>query len=532
MKRFIYLSVVCTFLIIDSFKAQNTVGLINYNNPTAGYTLFTPETSNFVYLVDDCGYFVNKWTFSDAPRLTCYLLEDGTMVRANTNSIEARDWNNNLLWSADLNTLGYVQHHDIAVMPNGHVLLLVFDIRTSLQSKANGRNPANAIGALKLDAVVEIEITGINQAFEVWRWSFWDHLVQDFDSSKLNFGDVANSPQLLDINYDLGEMNDYTHCNAIDYNPALNQIMLSARHLSEIYIIEHTSSTQDATGHTGGIYGKGGDFLYRWGNPDVYQQGNPSDQKLFLQHDSKWVKAGYPDAGKISAFSNGPKFGDSISSIVLFQPEIVANDYIMNNGAFEPQNLDFSWSGVIYGDTMFESRKSGAHFLSNGNFMFTENSKGRITEMDKSGIILWTYVNPQGLNLYNQYDILQQYSTAIFRGEKYESNYLGLIGKDLSPKGLIEDQNTLSVTCNSSLGIDVQNLNKIFVANPVTDQILAFIEPLEFVNLTIMSVTGKTCYYIKDFSGKELSVQLDSGIYFVTYEKEGKVYSQKIIVDN
>ena len=35
----------------------------------------------------------------------------------------------------------------------------------------------------------------------VWEWHATDHIVQDYDESKLNFGVVADVPNLIDINY-------------------------------------------------------------------------------------------------------------------------------------------------------------------------------------------------------------------------------------------------------------------------------------------------------------------------------------------
>ena len=77
---------------------------------------------------------------------------------------------------------------------------------------------------------------------------------------------VAEHPELIDINSN-GRFTlsnplfplisvDFTHINAIDYNEELDQILLSSCRLNEIWVIDHSTSTEEAKGHTGGRYGK------------------------------------------------------------------------------------------------------------------------------------------------------------------------------------------------------------------------------------------------------------------------------------
>jgi hypothetical protein len=61
----------------------------------------------------------------------------------------------------------------------------------------------------------------------------------------------------------------WNHMNSIDYNPTFDQIAMSVRGNSEVWIIDHSTTTAQAKGHTGGKYGKGGDLLYRYGNPET-----------------------------------------------------------------------------------------------------------------------------------------------------------------------------------------------------------------------------------------------------------------------
>ena len=64
---------------------------------------------------------------------------------------------------------------------------------------------------------------------------------------------------------------------------------MSARWFNEVWIIDHSTSTEEAASHVGGKHGKGGDLIYRWGNPYAYFAGLPSDQVFFGQHDARWI---------------------------------------------------------------------------------------------------------------------------------------------------------------------------------------------------------------------------------------------------
>ena len=50
------------------------------------------------------------------------------------------------------------------------------------------------------DCVVEVTPTRPYGGTVVWQWHLWDHMIQDYDSSKSNYGVVADHPELIDVN--------------------------------------------------------------------------------------------------------------------------------------------------------------------------------------------------------------------------------------------------------------------------------------------------------------------------------------------
>ena len=147
---------------------------------------------------------------------------------------------------------------------NGNVLVTVWEKKTITQATAEGRDPALLATTLWVDRIMELQPAGLSGANVVWEWSVWDHLIQDYDSTKANYGVVADHPELFNLNYVPAIQADWMHVNGIAYNSDLDQIVFSSRLFSEIFIIDHSSTTAEALSHTGGNSGKGGDILYRW----------------------------------------------------------------------------------------------------------------------------------------------------------------------------------------------------------------------------------------------------------------------------
>lgn len=517
------------FFSFFCFSQTPTVGLRYMDsNVTEGYTLFTPQDNNNVYLINNCGEVMNEWEFTEKPGATCYLLEDGNLLRAGKESLEIRDWNNDVVWTFSLSSIGLNQHHDIEPLPNGNILCVVADLYSDSEMIAQGRNPLKLDSNFKLDKIVEIQPIGNNDGKVVWEWKFIDHLIQDFDSTKLNFGDVASHPELIDINFDNNQNKNYTHVNGIDYNASLDQIIISTRHLNEIHIIDHSVTTAEAKGHSMGNFNKGGDILWRWGNPQVYKQGTALDQKLFFQHDSKWVEKGYLDEGKITVFNNLGDGTRAFSSIHLIEPVILNNSYMKENGVFLPIDFEWSWNGSIFGNVVLEVKKSGTHALPNGNFIICETSKGQVSEINKNGDVLWVYKNPSGKIKFNQFE--EPEDNFMFRAEKYPADYIGFSQYDMTSKNIIEDENTISNIC-----IENKNTNEFedtlaLIVNPVEDGTIKFTKNVDINTITILDISGRMIYKYDFFSGNSLEINLSSGIYFIQLKFDSRIETQTLLI--
>lgn len=518
-------------LLSGSLSFSQTIGVLhNTQDASDGYTLFTPDKNKNVYLINNCGEVVNQWLFTERPGLTCYILENGHLLRAGKSYLEKRDWNNNLIWSFDMQAAGLEQHHDIEPLPNGNILCLLSRSYTSSEIIAEGKDPNFIDADFKIDELVELQPVGANDALIVWEWKFMDHFIQEYDNTKSNYGPVINHPELIDINYN-SLTSDIIHLNSIDYNSVLDQIIMSARHMNEIYIIDHSTTTSEAAGHSGGVYGKGGDLLWRWGNPPAYKQGTVSDQKLYLQHDARWVTSGYLDQGKITVFNNGGDGSYTHSSVHIITPEVISGVYQTNNAMYMPSTFEWSWQGDILGVTVNEGRKSGTHALPNGNMMICETSEGRISEIKKDGSLVWSYKNPTGIGttVYMQNEPHPD-SNNIFRGDKYPPNYIGFSGLDMTATGIIENQNSISEDCINTLNVNSIELEQIIVINPVVGSDIIFKSPIvQLDTLTIFNLNGMMVKSFNNFNGVSLETNLSTGVYVLKLQKDKSIKYLKII---
>ena len=398
-----------------------------YDEPFEGYTLFGPEVSKYTYLLDIDGKIVHFWRSDYIQGLSAYLLENGELLRLDlphdntrfrnggiAGRVEKFDKNSNLIWEFEYSNELHCSHHDIEPLPNGNVLLIAWEYKTKNEAIAAGRNPDRIGSFLSPDHIIEIEPFGSNGGKIVWEWHVWDHLIQDYDPTKDNFGVVEDHPELIDFNFGY-TIPDWNHINSIDYNEDFDQILLSVNHFNEIWVIDHSTTTEEAAGHTGGRSGKGGDILYRWGNPQAYRAGTESDRKYFAQHGANWIEKGCPGEGNILVFNNG--IGRTYSSVDEIIPPLDNNgNYVYTSGeAYDPDEQ--IWIFTTNNPSNLHSFiLSNAQRLPNGNTLICSAGQGVILEVTPEKNIVWQYLNL----------LPNPFSNCVARVHRYPKDYPGI----------------------------------------------------------------------------------------------------------
>src|SRR5262245_60136302 len=468
---------------------------LSINEPGAfqGYTLVAPVKSTRTYLIDMEGKVVRTWQSDSTPALGASLLENGHLLRAELlpeapgtdgpgagGRVREFTWEGDLVWDFKLTSTNQLPHHDITRLPNGNVLMIVCDRKTIKEAIAAGRRPDLVDSRLLLlDCLIEVKPTGKTTGDVVWEWHLWDHLVQDHDPSRPNFGNVAEHPELMDFNYyanpvgviarqpggmdklrslgyvgsgtpaNLPRINpDWSHLNSVAYNPELDQIAVISLPFNELWIIDHSTTRAEAAGHKGGRGGKGGDFLYRWGNPRTHRAGSGEDQRLFAAHSAHWIPPGLPGAGHLLVFNNGSgRPGGNYSSVEeLALPVDESGRYARPSASgYGPAQVVWSYTAPKKSD-FYSMLLSGAQRLPNGNTLICSGSNGTLLEVTPEKEVVWKYINPTRGG-YGPPRPKQggdgQFGPAgggsLFRAYRYGRGYAGLTGKDPTPCNTTDD---------------------------------------------------------------------------------------------
>jgi len=457
-----------------------------FADPFDGLTLITTiggsqNTSN-TYLVDNDENIVNTWNHDNGTASVAYLTKDSILVLPGKNTgnpggggqgpqgglFKKIDWNGNIIWEWQMPTEEICEpHHDIALLPNGNFLVICEETKTQQEALDAGLQGIN--GPMILDMVVEVQPIGTNDAEIVWEWRFWDHLVQDIGPEfTATYGELSDHPELLDINVTGSGNNDgisdWNHCNKISYNAHFDQIVLSSRFMNEIYVIDHSTTTQEAASHSGGNQGRGGDFIYRWGNPQNYDRGSEADQILDAQHGVDWIPDGYPGEGNFLLYNNRHQTNPNRSAIIEFECIADENGYypINDNEPFGPSELVWSYQADFFSNT-----QSGAYRLPNGNTLITVTNQQDIFEVNYDGEVEWSY--SESIQCARALKYGYDYFNNTLAGDMNSDEILNILDVVIIVQMILGNQESdLNGDMNSDGGLNIQDV--IILLNIIINQ--------------------------------------------------------------
>ena len=380
---------------------------------------------NDYYLVDNCGDIVHQWDDQVASRYHPKLAKNGDLLFVNTHNLWRVDWEGNATIIYENTDDDFHFDYEVIEMNNGNFLCLGRrEFTDALKDQYAFNSPS-----IEYDVIVEVDVIS-NQI--VWEWKTIEHMVQDHDNTATNFGVIEDHPELLAFSK-LSPIDWQTETfmiNGFDFNEDLDQIVVSLRRMGEIAVIDHSTTAEEATGHTGGLSGHGGDILYRWGNPNNYTAGDLHQQKLFYQHNPNWVQYGEHE-DKLIVFNNG-LYRDNrsdflqYSSVEIIDPPIDSsgNYYLDSFGLFEPATPDWIYVDTFEFPRMFSGYTSSAKVLPNSNILISVGGYKWVLEVTPDGELVWQYNIPlDGL---------------LFRSEAYGLDFAGFVGRELSPDGTVE----------------------------------------------------------------------------------------------
>ncbi|QHI38477.1 hypothetical protein IMCC3317_38700 [Kordia antarctica] len=362
-------------------------------------TLAVVNGSDSAFLLDKTGQKVHEFTFDDRLGNDLEILPNGKMLGifkdpaatiifgGHGGKVKILNSDGSVDWEYFLSSDDFVLHHDVEMLPNGNVLLLVWErISETIQEPHGSINSGN----IYTEKIMEINPT-TNSI--VWEWRSWEHIVQDEDPALLNYGVVSQNPHKIHINYNPASNGDIMHANGFDYDETKDVIYLSVNFFSEVWVIDHSTTTAEATTSTGGNYGKGGDLLYRFGNPLAYDN-TVGEVRSDRNHYPNLLENGVPGEGNILLYVNGLSAGFS----KVLELEMPATFTLTPDVDNEP-NLVWSYENT----DIFSNKISGAERLSNGNTLICEGDFG-FWEITPEKEIVWKYNGGDGAGFWRAYD--------------------------------------------------------------------------------------------------------------------------------
>ena len=354
--------------------------------------LIAPNGGDFIELINKQAEVIHNWTVYPGLGNDFQLLPNGdilAMLKQTSDKLHNLNFggwggviqiiglDSEIKWSYDrFSNDTAMAHHDVEMLPNGNVLIMVWELLNCSIAIEMG---IDCQTDLAYESLYEVNITTSNV---VWEWRSIDHMVQDRYPDKQNYGNITENKQKIDFNFNVehpshGSSGDIMHANGIDYDEENELIYLSVNFYNEVWVIDHSTNTDQAASPSGGNFGKGGDLVYRFGNSEAYQ----SNESIIF------VKNHYPNLiedsdklgfGNILVYSNGGEQTNNVSTV--FELSLNVSDY--HN--MTPPAVVWSFSN----ESLYCDIVSGAERGLNNNTYIAEGDYG-VWEVTQSGEVAW-----------------------------------------------------------------------------------------------------------------------------------------------
>lgn len=347
------------------------------------YFLIADQQNSAAHLLNYNGDELFNWNFNRSIGNDINLLPDGSLLvclKADNAAITYGGYggifrlinpDQSIEWEISYSTSDYTAHHDVEYLSNGNIIFPVWSELSQAEAAAEGFG-----GSYDLHPESIIEMDPITQEV-VWEWHAMDHIIQDYDNTKANYGVVADHPNKIDVNYNFRtrDNGDIMHINGLTLDEENDLLYVTVNNYSEVWVIDHSTSTAEASTSSGGNYGLGGDLVYRFGNPETYD--NIGEATLSNVHYPNLLETGnmlvfandvYPNQSEVVEFALNPPY------------QLVAGQ---DN---EPSVV---WS--FTDSNLYSSGLSGAVRMDNGNTLIAEGRDGTLWEVTSDGEIEWLY---------------------------------------------------------------------------------------------------------------------------------------------
>jgi hypothetical protein len=350
---------------------------------TDSYVFVIENGRKRVFIINKQGNILYEWSFEKSLGNDIELEENGQLLglfKPESTSFSFGGFggvaqiinpDNSVAWSYEINNENQLAHHDLERMPNGNVMIMVWERMT--KDLANQKGIETEVDIYS-ESLFEVD-PNTNEV--VWTWRSADHIIQDRLETAANYGSISENPSKIDFNYNLMDNGDIMHANGIDYDPEHDLIYMSVNFFSEVWVIDHSTTSDEAATDTGGNYGIGGDLVYRFGNPNVFQ--GEEERFFYKNHFPNLIEGSqYPGQGNILVYMNG----FNVEQSTVFEIELPVSDY----PTYVNPNIKWSFTNPI----MYYDKLSGSDRMRNGNTLITEGDYG-IWEVTRNREIAWKY---------------------------------------------------------------------------------------------------------------------------------------------